>query len=368
MERAKSESAPVEEARVSAYAIPTRAPESDGTLEWDHTTLVLVETRSGSTWGLGYSYADAATAQFIRDSLAPLIEGRDAMAVPGAWSAMETAIRNSGQAGIAAMAVSAVDTSLWDLKAKRLGLPLVALFGAVRDAIPIYGSGGFTSYDDDQLLSQMTGWASEGISKLKMKVGRDPGDDLRRARIVREAVGPGPELFVDANGAYSRKQALRFAEAFAELGATWFEEPVPSDDLEGLRLLRDRGPGGMAIAAGEYGYRLPYFRRMLEAGAVDVLQADATRCMGFTGFRKAAALCEANLLPFSSHCAPALHLHACCALEPAVHMEYFYDHARIERLLFDGAPVPENGALKPDLTRPGLGLEFKRADAERYRL
>src|SRR5207249_4099561 len=122
------------------------------------------------------------------------------------------------------------------------------------------------------------------------------------------------------------------------------------------------------IAAGEYGYDLPYFRRMLEAQAVDVLQADATRCAGITGFLRVAALCEAYGIPLSAHTAPALHLHPCCAAAPVCHIEYFHDHARIETMLFDGAVQPVDGALAPDLSRPGLGLELKRPDAERYRL
>src|SRR3954453_9724045 len=127
----------------------------------------------------------------------------------------------------------------------------------------------------------------------------------------RRAIGDC-QLFVDANGAYTRKQALAEAAAFGEHGVSWFEEPVSSDDLDGLRLLRDRGPAGMAIAAGEYGHDAAYFRRTLEACAVDVLQADATRCGGITGFMQAVALCEAYGVPLSSHCAPSLHLPLMC--------------------------------------------------------
>jgi L-alanine-DL-glutamate epimerase-like enolase superfamily enzyme len=262
-----------------------------------------------------------------------------------------------------------VDVALWDLKAKLLGQPLFRLLGAARAAAPVYGSGGFTSYGDKQLRDQLGGWAGQGIPRVKMKVGTRPEQDLDRAKAARAAVGDRVELFVDANGAYSRKQALAFAGRFADLGVTWFEEPVSSDDLDGLRLLRDRGPAGMDVAAGEYGYQPLYFRRMLEAGAVDVLQADASRCGGITGFLKTADLCEAFGLPLSAHCAPALHLHPCCAVTADFrHLEYFHDHARIERMLFDGAAVPVNGELRPDPARPGLGLEFKRKDAERFRV
>jgi L-alanine-DL-glutamate epimerase-like enolase superfamily enzyme len=185
---------------------------------------------------------------------------------------------------------------------------------------------------------------------------------------AREAIGSEARLFVDANGAYSRKQALEKARAFNDFHVSWFEEPLSSDDLEGLRLLRDRSPAEMEIAAGEYGYDLFYFRRMLDAGAVDVLQADATRCAGLTGLIAVGALCQSRSMLLSAHTAPSLHAHPCCALGSACHVEYFFDHARIEPIIFDGALMPENGALRPDVTRPGIGLKLKRADAERYRV
>ena len=358
--------AKIEQIDVSAYTIPTSSPESDGTYAWDSTTLVLAEARGGGLTGLGYTYADTSTARLIHDMLAKVVVGGDAMNVPAAWDAMVRAIRNLGRAGIASMAIAAVDAALWDLKARMLGLPLVALLGAVRAAVPIYGSGGFTSYTAEQLQRQLGGWAAEGIARVKMKIGRDAAADRERVVAARAAIGPQAELYVDANGAYTRKQALAQAAYFAAADVTWFEEPVSSDDLAGLRLLRDRAPAGMDIAAGEYGYDLPYFRRMLEAGAVDILQADASRCAGITGFMQVAALCLARGLPLSAHCAPSLHAHVCCALTPVVHLEYFYDHARIEHMLFDGALDPVDGALRPDPARPRMGLEFKRQDAARY--
>ncbi len=357
---------PIEKLDVSAYTVPTDLPEGDGTIKWNKTTLVLVEITAGNQTGLGYSYADTATATLIRDKLAGIVRGHDALGVPDRYYAMLHEIRNLGRPGVVSMAISAVDTALWDLKGKLLGLPLVSLWGQVREAVDIYGSGGFTTYTLEQLQKQLGGWADQGISRLKMKVGTNPQQDLERVQAAREAIGPGTELFVDANGAYSRKQALKFAEEFARLGVVWFEEPVSSDDLEGLRLLRDRGPAGMDIAAGEYGYDLWYFQHMLEAGAVDVLQADATRCGGFSGIMGAAKLVEARSMPLSAHCAPTLHVHVGCVLEPMRHLEYFHDHVRIENMFFEGVPQPIDGALRPNLSRPGLGLEFKRKDAEKY--
>ncbi len=359
-------SARIARVQASAFSIPTATPESDGTLEWQATVLVLVEIDAAGKTGIGFSYADTATAKLIHEILAGIVTGRDALATGDCWNAMVAAIRNLGRPGISSMAIAAVDNALWDLKARILDLPLVSLLGQVRTAVPIYGSGGFTSYSVTELQKQLSGWTSSGISLVKMKIGREPGKDVARVRAAREAIGSDVELFVDANGAYSRKQALAMASSFAELGVSWFEEPVPSDDLEGLRLMRDRAPPGMDISAGEYGYHSTYFRRMLQAGSVDVLQADATRCAGITGFMQAAALCQGFNLPLSSHCAPSIHAHPCCAATPVRHLEYFYDHVRIEKMLFDGALEPEGGMLRPDLTRPGFGLDFKHADARRY--
>jgi L-alanine-DL-glutamate epimerase-like enolase superfamily enzyme len=351
----------------SAFRVPTDAPEADGTLAWDRTAMVLAEVEAGGKAGLGYSYAGAAAADLINEVLADRLTGQDAFAIPQHWDAMVGAVRNLGWRGLCATAISAVDIALWDVKAKLLELPLVRLLGAARQHVPIYGSGGFTSYSVDRLTEQLAHWVEEdGCRWVKMKIGSDPAQDIERVTAARSAIIGTADLMVDANGAYSRKAALAFAERFAELGVVWFEEPVSSDDLEGLRLLRDRAPARIEIAAGEYGYEPIYFRRMLEAGAVDVLQADASRCCGITGFLRAAAIADAYGIPLSAHTAPALHLHVCCAAPRVRHVEWFHDHARIERMLFDGAPVPHDGTIAPDPTRPGLGLAFKQKDAARY--
>jgi len=348
---------------VAAYTIPTETPESDGTIEWNATTLVAVHVSAGGVRGFGYTYADTSTAEFIRAHLAKIVVGRDATSPEICWAEMIRMVRNLGRRGVAAMAISAVDTALWDLKCKRAGLPLVTMLGQVRDAAPVYGSGGFTSYTIEQLQRQLSGWAADGIPRVKMKVGRDWRGDRERVRAAREAIGPDVELFVDANGAYSRKLALWQAEIFQESGVTWFEEPVSSDDLAGLQFIRERTP--IEVTAGEYGYELAYFDAMLPS--VDVLQADATRCLGITGFVKTSVLCETRSVPLSAHCAPSLHAHLGCALLPLRHLEYFFDHARIESMLFDGFRAPVNGAIYPDLARPGIGVELNEKEAMSFR-
>ena len=329
---------------------------------------MIVRAIAAHTLSLGYTYADTAAATLIDEALKKVALQRNAFSPAASWSAMVHAIRNLGRPGICSTAIAAVDNALWDLKARLLRMPLVTLLGQVRDAIPAYGSGGFTSYSNKQLRDQLKGWVAEGIRAVKMKIGTHPQQDVERVQAAREEIGSDVELYVDANGAYSRKQALGQAEQFRKYGVSWFEEPVSSDDLEGLRLLRDRGPAGMEIAAGEYGYDSIYFRRMLEAGAVDVLQADVTRCAGVTGFLQADALCQAFGMPLSAHTAPSLHAHLCCAAITARNVEYFHDHVRIEQMFFDGAVRAEKGLLRPDLSRFGFGLDLKFPDVEKYRV
>ncbi len=351
-----------------AYTIGTDAPEADGTFAWHKTTLVLVTLDAGEAQGMGYTYSHKVAAPLVRDLLENVVYHADPLDIQAIFSKLRYFQRNYGREGLAATALSAIDIALWDLKAKLLGQPLAKLLGSMRDSAPVYGSGGFTSYSDDQLRDQFLGWVDEGISRVKMKVGTEPERDLARVAAARKAIGPDIKLFVDANGGYSCKQALYFAERFfADSNVTWFEEPVSSDDLAGLSFVRERGPAGMDIAAGEYGWTAMGLQRMLAAGAVDVLQADATRCGGVTGFMDVAALADAHPLPLSAHCAPSIHMHLACAARPLRHVEYFHDHVRIERMLFDGFCPAQGGAMHPDLSRPGLGLELKTRDAEQFK-
>jgi L-alanine-DL-glutamate epimerase-like enolase superfamily enzyme len=352
---------------VSFYTIPTDAPEADGTFEWDSTSMVLVELECGKLRALGYTYADAATAAAAHKLLKSVVLHSDPLRHAETLQRMLHQIRNLGETGIAMMAISAIDNALWDLRARLADLPLVSFLGQVRDRIPVYGSGGFTTYNDAQLTNQLGAWATDGYSMVKMKVGTHPEQDPARVRTARDAIGPDCKLFVDANGAYTVTQAIDLAHTFAEQGVCWFEEPVSADNLTGLNQVRQRAPLGMDVTAGEYGYTAWDFRSMLDAEAVTTLQADCTRCGGISGFLDAAALCWADNVPLSSHCGPSMHLHVCCAVPRAIHMEFFHDHARIERLFFDGFCEPQKGCMTPDLSRTGMGLELKRKDAKKFK-
>ncbi len=362
---------PVDGLTVSVYTVPTDQPEADGTIAWSATTLVLVEVTGGGRSGLGYSYAGEGCKPVIEGPLTAAVLGRSALDVPGAWEAMVRAVRNLGRSGLVSCAISAVDTALWDLKARLLDLPVCRLLGAVRDEVPIYGSGGFTTYDESAAREQLERWVGEwNIPRVKIKIGESWGSrtsrDLARIAFARQVIGPDVALYVDANGGYTRKQAIRIAHAMTDQGVTWFEEPVSSDDLAGLREVRDQTSPD--TAAGEYGYDLVYFARMVDAQAVDCLQVDVTRCGGITDWLRAAAVAAAHNLQVSGHCAPNLHAHVAATIPNLRHLEYFHDHVRIEGMLFDGALDPAGGVLCPDQGRPGFGLAFKRADANPFRV
>jgi L-alanine-DL-glutamate epimerase-like enolase superfamily enzyme len=362
--------ATIESVEAAVYTVPTDAPEADGTLSWDSTVMTLVQARAGGMYGTGWTYGSAACAAVVTGKLAGIVRGRDPMDVGGAFAAMVRAVRNDGRPGAVGYAVSAVDVALWDLKARLLGLSLPRLLGAVRTEVPVYGSGGFTTYSDRQLHDQLSGWALEQrIPRVKIKVGESwgaaAGRDLERMAQARKVIGDETELFIDANGGYRRKQAVRVMSAAADLDVRWFEEPVSSDDLDGLREVRNAVQAD--VTAGEYGYDLTYFRRMCAAEAVDCLQADVSRCGGITEWLRAAAVAASYGLEISGHCAPHLHAAAATAVPNLRHLEWFHDHVRIESLFFDGALDPAGGTVRPDPDAPGLGLTLRASDAERYR-
>jgi L-alanine-DL-glutamate epimerase-like enolase superfamily enzyme len=361
----------VEAVSSSVYEIPTERPEADGTLSWEATTMVVAEVTAAGHHGLGWTYGSRGAKAVIDDQLGPAARGADPMAVTGVHESMVRACRNLGRPGVVASAISAVDIALWDLKARLLDVALADLFGRCRD-VAIYGSGGFTTYSDDQTAKQLRTWVDDwAIGRVKIKIGEswgaNPARDQHRVEMARQVIGDRVELYVDANGAYTRKQAVRLGQALAgNWGVTWFEEPVSSDDLVGLREVRD---GCVAdIAAGEYGYSPSYFVPMITAGAVDCIQIDATRVGGYTDWLAVAQLAAAHHLDVSAHCAPNIHAHVAGSVPRLRHVEYFHDHHWIEQSLFDGALDPHGGLLRPDSDRPGHGMVLRSDDAARYRV
>ena len=352
----------VERLETCCFTIPTDQAESDGTLEWASTTILVVEAVGGGRRGLGWTYAPEAAESVVTELLAPRVVGQSLDDLGRLWLELGAAIRNAGRPGIAFCALSSVDLALWDLRARLLDVPLVTLLPAAHDRVPVYGSGGFCSYTDERLAEQLGGWVEQGCAGVKMKLGREPERDPHRLSVARDAIGD-VELMVDANGAFGVKEAIRWANRYVEeWDVRWFEEPVSSADVDGLR--RVRGHSLLEVAAGEYAYVLADFRNLLES--VDCLQADVTRCGGISGLLRVNGLASAHGLDVSGHCAPQLSAHALCGVDRLRHLEYFHDHVRIESMLFDGVLAPVDGALVPDRSRAGNGLELKRADAQRW--
>jgi L-alanine-DL-glutamate epimerase-like enolase superfamily enzyme len=357
----------------AAYTIPTDRPEGDGTLTWQATTLVVVTVATDDPAlprGTGWTYAPAAAARVVCDLLADAVTGHSALDVARSWQSMVRAVRNAGRPGLVGMAISAVDTALWDLRARILGLPLASLLGgAVRDDVPVYGSGGFTTDSGAHLKGQLEGWLEQGFLQVKLKIGqsrgRELGRDVVRVALAREVVGDGVDVFVDANGAYDAQQAVRVARRLDDLGVVWFEEPVSSDDHEGLRRVREQSMPD--IAAGEYGDSLAYFAHLLRAEAVDCVQVDVTRCGGYSEWLRIAALAAGYGLDVSGHCAPSLSAPIALATPNLRHVEWFEDHVRIESRFLDGFPDPAGGWVVPP-DAPGHGLTVRGPDLAAYRV
>jgi L-alanine-DL-glutamate epimerase-like enolase superfamily enzyme len=352
-----------------AYTIPTDAPEADGTLAWSSTTLILVKATDGDTVGQGYTYGPTATTGIVTGLLDPAVREVDPDATTEAWLRMQQALRNAGRPGVAGLALSAADCAIWDLKARRHRLPLARLLGAARAEVPVYGSGGFTTYTLDQQQHQLNHWVHHlGIPRVKIKIGESWGRaedrDLARMAAARKTIGEQAELYVDANGGYHHKQAIRVMRRAADLDVRWFEEPVSSDDLAGLSRVRDHVDAD--VTAGEYGYDLAYFARM--APHVDCLQVDVTRCGGITELLRIAAVAAAHGLDVSGHCAPHQHLPVLAAVPNLRHAEWFHDHVRIETMLFDGAIDPTEGTAPVNHATPGTGLTFRDSDADQFRV
>jgi L-alanine-DL-glutamate epimerase-like enolase superfamily enzyme len=358
---------PIDAINVAVYQFPTDQPEADGTLSWSATTAVTVTVHAGWRLGLGWTYSTPAASQIITDQLAPAVAGRNVLDVPGCWSAMHKACRNLGTRGLVMQAISAVDIALWDLKAQVLDVPLPALFGRVSETIPVYGSGGFTTLTDTGLADQVQTWAAAGCRAMKIKIGQSWGADIDRDidRINTFAglAAPGAELMVDANGGYTAGQARRIGSILDEVGVVWFEEPVSSDDLTGLAAVR--AAVQCDVAAGEYAADVYDVARLCPV--LDCLQLDVTRCGGYTGWLRAAALAQAHNLQVSAHCAPALHAPVAAAVPNLRHVEWFIDHARLEPLLVNGAATVRHGTLHPNEQHAGHGMTI-RADAAAYRI
>ncbi|NQW16038.1 MAG: mandelate racemase/muconate lactonizing enzyme family protein [Chloroflexi bacterium] len=321
--------------------------------------FVHIKTDAGFE-GLGTAAGLKATRSVIQDNLKDLLVGQDPFNIEKIWNDMFWRVRGYGRKGIAFQAVSAIDIALWDLKAKALGLPLYRLLGPFTDTVPVYGSGGWTNYSEDELVEEQMSYVNRGIPRVKMKVGKDFGhserEDLQRLDAVRTAVGDDVEIFVDANNGYYAKQAIRMAVEFEDYGVGWFEEPVLADDIAGLAAVASSTT--IPVATGEHEYTKFGFKDLITAGGVDIVQPDIGRVGGVTEWMKVAHMAHAFNLPVAPHAFQLIHLHTACATPNLKVVEYLGSVESNDELWYTEFPKPVNGMWSPYPDRPGLGLEL----------
>jgi L-alanine-DL-glutamate epimerase-like enolase superfamily enzyme len=359
----------IRDVRADHYLIPLPRALSDST----HGTirgfeLVTVRVRdAGGTEGVGYTYTvgtgGAAVHALVARELAPLLCGRDAERIEQLWQAMWWALHYGGRGGAQALAISAVDIALWDLRARRQGTPLWRLLGGFDPRVPCYAGGIDLDFSIDALLAQTDENLARGFRAIKMKVGRPSlRDDVERVRAMRAHVGADVPLMVDANMRWSVDEAIRAARALAEVDPLWLEEPTSPDDVRGhARIVRE---GGLPIAAGENLHTLWEFRDLIEAGGVTFPEPDATNCGGVTVFMKVCHLAEAFNLPVTSHGAHDLTVHLLAAVP---NRSYLEAHGfGLDRFLAEPLSIEDGMALAPD--RPGHGIELDWSALETVRV
>jgi L-alanine-DL-glutamate epimerase-like enolase superfamily enzyme len=277
-------------------------------------------------------------------------------------------VRGFGRKGVAFSAISSIDIALWDLKARFFDVPLYRLLGPFTDSVPIYGSGGWTSFTEDELVREQVGYVERGIPRIKMKVAKDFGhaeaEDLRRLAAVRKAVGDDVEIYVDANNGFYAKQAIGFARRMAEYDVRWFEEPVLADDIAGLAAIARAID--IPVATGEHEYTKYGFKELITQGGADIVQPDVGRVGGVTEWLKVAHLAHAFNLPVAPHAVQLVHLHLACCTPNLKVVEYLGVSEETDRIMFTEFPQPKNGMWSPYADRPGLGLELNPKAVERY--
>ncbi|MCL2035126.1 MAG: mandelate racemase/muconate lactonizing enzyme family protein [Oscillospiraceae bacterium] len=324
--------------------------------------LVVRLTTDQGLEGIGVTYHEVggeAVSDLITRNMAPGLIGRSPFETEKIWCEMCAYLRGVGRKGLMFCALSAIDNALWDLKGKILGLPLYRLLGGAERMVPVYASGGWTSYDDGKLLEEVSSMLSKGYTHIKIKVGVDGGKnpqrDLQRVRKVREMIGDQIVLMLDANNCWDAATAVKFADAVKECDILFLEEPVFADDIPGLR--RYRRSSCIPLATGEHEYTKYGARDLVLAEAADIIQMDAARVGGYTEMLKIAAITQAWNLRFAPHAMEHLHMHLVSAYSHMPFLERLMLYEEVTGKLYKNAPVPVNGYLEiPE--KPGFGLEL----------
>ena len=351
---------------------PLAKPWQDGTtpppgLSGRGQLFVHIHTDEGVE-GLGIGQASPGVRQVVETGLKGVLIGQDPFHIERLWNDMFWQVRAYGRKGVAFCALSAVDIGLWDVKAKALGLPLYKLLGPYTESAPIYGSGGWTNLDPEDLVAEMMGYVEPGMNRVKMKVGKDFGrserEDIQRLAAVRKAVGDDVAVYIDANNGYYPKQAIYMAREFEQFQVGWFEEPTLADDIPGLAEIRRAID--IPVASGEHEYTKYGFRELIAGGGVDIAQPDVGRVGGVTEWMKAAHLAHAFNLPVAPHAVQLVHLHVCCATPNLKVVEYLVGAERVDQVWYTEFPEPKDGMWSPYPDRPGLGLELDPHAVEKY--
>jgi L-alanine-DL-glutamate epimerase-like enolase superfamily enzyme len=341
--------------------VPAGIADSTRKVETLGFAIVRVTTDQGLE-GIGVTYHEVggeATRELIRRNMAPRLIGRDPLETEVLWQEFFHYLRGVGRKGLSFCALSAIDIALWDLKGKIAGLPVYRLLGGTRSRMPVYASGGWTSYDDDQLVAEMKSMVARGYAIIKMKVGFDGGRkinrDVVRVRKVRDAVGPDIRILVDANNCFDAATAVQLANRIRECDITLFEEPVFADDIPGLARFR-RGTD-IPLATGEHEYTKFGVRDLLLAEAADIVQVDGARVGGYTEMLKCAALTQAWNVGFAPHAMEHIHMSLVAAIPNALFLERLLMFEGVTERVFKNAPAPVDGHMTvPDV--PGIGLEL----------
>ncbi|HEX5328213.1 MAG TPA: mandelate racemase/muconate lactonizing enzyme family protein [Acetobacteraceae bacterium] len=358
---------PISTLETGLYRIELPVPLSDSTHgTMAHFELVTVRLRDGDgVEGVGYTYtvgAGGAAVLALIEALRPVLLGAEADRIEALWQRMWWRLHYGGRGGTVSLAVSAADIALWDLKARRLGVPLWRLLGGFDPAVPCYAGGIDLDFPLDALLRQTDANLARGFRAIKMKVGRARlSEDVERVRAMRAHLGPDFPLMADANMRWSADAAIRAARALADAELVWLEEPTIPDDVAGhARIVRE---GGVPIATGENLHTLHEFQQMIAAGGVTFPEPDVTNCGGVTVFMKVAHMAEAHNLPLTSHGAHDLTVHLLAAVPNRSYLEV---HGfGLDRFIVEPMQMLDGNAIAPD--RPGHGITFDWAGLERCR-
>ena len=300
----------------------------------------------------------------IEDALKPLIVGENPMNNERIWSKIYWALLMGGRRGFVITALGIVDNAVWDLKGRITGQPLNRLLGGFQDRVNSYGSGINLNLSNEALVAQMKGYVDAGFKMVKMKIGhRDPEVDVERVRLVREAIGPHIHLSLDVNNAWSLTTALRLVRRLEPFGIYWLEEPILADEISSLAKLADKTD--IPIAVGENHYTKWEFKDLIAQGAVQIVQADVTKCGGITEFLKIAAMADAHGLPACPHHSVFTDVAAIAAVPNGLFHEYVHDMFEPASRLVLNPARPEQGVIEP-LDKPGFGIELDPAAFEKF--